>query len=181
MHIWRIKTRMKTIYLAGGCFWGVEKYLSLIPGVAFTETGYANGRTENPCYSDVCHNNTGHAETVKVEYDPSLLNLAYLLERYYEIIDPTSLNSQGNDFGTQYRTGVYFTDGADEEIVLGSIALLQESYEKPVMIEVRPLVHFYPAEEYHQKYLDKNPGGYCHIDKAKIEERKKQWLTHCEK
>ena len=160
---------MKTIYLAGGCFWGVEKYLSLIHGVASTETGYANGRTENPDYEDVCYNNTGHAETVKVEYDPSLLSLTFLLERYYEIIDPTSINRQGYDFGAQYRTGVYFTDADDEEIVLGSIALLQESYRKPVMVEVRPLVHFYPAEEYHQKYLDKNPGGYCHIDKARFE------------
>jgi len=160
---------MKTIYLAGGCFWGLEKYLSLIPGVISTETGYANGHTENPGYSDVCHNDTGHAETVKIEYEPSLISLTFLLERYYEVIDPTSLNRQGNDAGTQYRTGVYFTDSADEEIIHGSISLLQESYREPVMVEIKPLVHFYPAEEYHQKYLDKNPGGYCHLDSAKFD------------
>ena len=160
---------MKTIYLAGGCFWGAEKYLSLIPGVVFTETGYANGRTENPSYEDVCRNDTGHAETVRVEFDPTKLSLTFLLERFFEVIDPTSLNRQGGDVGTQYRTGVYFSDNADEEIILGSIALLQESYAKPTMIEVKPLAQFYPAEEYHQKYLDKEPGGYCHIDSAKFE------------
>ena len=160
---------MKTIYLAGGCFWGAEKYLSLIPGVVSTETGYANGHTENPCYEDVCRNDTGHAETVRVNYDPSKLSLTFLLERFFEVIDPTSLNRQGGDIGAQYRTGIYFCDKADEEIILGSIALLQESCIKPVVIEVMPLAGFYPAEEYHQKYLDKNPGGYCHIDSAKFE------------
>jgi len=154
---------MRTIYLAGGCFWGVEKYLSLLPGVVSTETGYANGLTENPCYEDVCHKNSGHAETVRVVYDSEKLSLTYLLDRFYEVVNPVSLNRQGNDIGTQYRTGVYFVDGADEEIILGSIALLQESHCEQVMIEVKPLSHFFPAEEYHQKYLDKNPGGYCHI------------------
>ena len=155
---------MKTIYLAGGCFWGAEKYLSLIPGVVSTTVGYAGGHAEDPSYEDVCRDDTGHAETVQVVYDPSRLSLTFLLERYYEIVDPTSLNRQGHDAGTQYRTGVYFTDGADEEIILGSIALLQESYSEKIMIEVKPLTKYYPAEEYHQKYLDKNPGGYCHID-----------------
>ena len=157
---------MKTIYLAGGCFWGAEKYLSLIPGVSSTAVGYAGGHTENPSYEDVCRDDTGHAETVQVIYDPSRLSLTFLLERYYEVVDPTSLNRQGHDAGTQYRTGIYFTDGADEEIILGSIALLQESCSGKVVIEVKPLTKFYPAEEYHQKYLDKNPGGYCHIDSA---------------
>jgi len=159
---------MKKINLAGGCFWGAEKYLALIPGVVSTEVGYANGQTENPGYEDVCHNNTGHAETVQVEYDPEKLSLTFLLERFYEIVDPTALNRQGSDAGTQYRTGIYFTDSADEEIILGSIALLQESYKKKIMIEVKPLDGFFPAEEYHQKYLDKNPGGYCHVDSAKF-------------
>jgi len=159
---------MKTIYLAGGCFWGAEKYLGLIPGVVSTEVGYADGSTENPCYEDVCHNNTGHAETVKVEYDPGKLSLTFLLERFYEVIDPVSLNRQGNDAGTQYRTGIYFVDSVDEEIIMGSIGLLQESYRDKIMIEVKQLTNYYSAEEYHQKYLDKNPGGYCHIDAPKF-------------
>ena len=160
---------MKTIYVAGGCFWGVEKFIALIPGVASTEVGYANGNTEKPSYEDVCRKNTGHAEAVRVDYNPHKVSLTFLLERFYEVIDPLTLNRQGGDVGVQYRTGVYFTDSADEEIIRGSIALLQENYDKPVMIEVKPLVHFYPAEEYHQKYLDKNPGGYCHIGRDKFE------------
>jgi len=163
---------MKTIYLAGGCFWGLEKYLSLIQGVAATLAGYANGRTENPSYEDVCHKNTGHAETVKVEYDPSRISLNSLLDLYYDVIDPTSLNRQGGDIGTQYRTGVYYTDGEDSETILASVALLQKNYKMPVVIEVMPLKNFYPAEEYHQKYLDKNPGGYCHISEAKFDKAK---------
>lgn len=160
---------MKTIYLAGGCFWGAEKYLSLIPGVTSTSVGYANGRTENPSYEEVCRHDTGHAETVKVEYDPAKVSLTFLLELFYEAIDPTSLNRQGGDIGTQYRTGIYYVDEADGDIILGSIGLLQESCDKPVMIEVKALDNFYPAEEYHQKYLDKNPGGYCHIGEAMFE------------
>lgn len=160
---------MKTIFLAGGCFWGAEKYLALIPGVVSTQAGYANGHTANPAYEEVCRQNTGHAETVKVEYDLSKISLTFLLELFYDAIDPTSYNRQGGDSGTQYRSGVYYLEQADQEIILGSIKLLQESYDKPVMIEVKPLANFYPAEEYHQKYLKKNPGGYCHIGAAKFE------------
>jgi len=153
----------KIIYLAGGCFWGVEKYFSLIQGVVTTSVGYANGRTANPTYEDVCHHNTGHAETVKVEYDPTKLSLTFLLELFYEAIDPTTLNKQGGDVGTQYRTGIYYIDSADKDIILDSIKLLQAGCDKPVVVEVKPLDSFYLAEGYHQKYLDKNPGGYCHI------------------
>lgn len=160
---------MKTIYLAGGCFWGAEKYLSLIQGVTDTSVGYANGRTENPTYEEVCYNDTGHAETVMVEYDPSKISLTFLLDLFYDAIDPTSLNRQGGDVGSQYRTGIYYTDETDRDIILGSIALIQESFDKPVMVEVAPLEHYYSAEEYHQKYLDKNPAGYCHIGAAKFE------------
>ena len=137
---------MKTIYLAGGCFWGLEKFAALIPGVESTEVGYANGSTENPSYQDVCYENTGHAETVRVDYDPRKVSLTFLLERFYEVIDPLTLNRQGGDVGTQYRSGVYFSDSADEEIIRGSIALLQESYNEPVVIEVKPLEHFYYQE-----------------------------------
>ena len=163
---------VKTIYLAGGCFWGAEKYLSLIVGVESTSVGYANGKTENPSYEDVCRRNTGHAETVKVEYDPSKLELGFLLELFYDVINPVSLNRQGADVGTQYRTGVYWTDEEDRETILASIALLQKSCDEDVMIEVKALENFYPAEEYHQKYLDKNPAGYCHISTAKFEKVK---------
>jgi peptide methionine sulfoxide reductase msrA/msrB len=164
---------MKIIYLAGGCFWGVEKFIALIPGAEFTEVGYANGSTENPTYEEVCYRNSGHAETVRVDYDPHKVSLTFLLERFYEVINPLTLNRQGADVGTQYRSGVYFSDSADEEIIRGSIALLQESYDAPVVIEVKPLEHFYRAEEYHQKYLDKNPGGYCHIGRDKFDAAKK--------
>ena len=161
---------MKTICLSGGCFWGIEKYLSLLSGVTATSAGYANGHTERPSYEQVCRGDTGYAEAVRVEYDPAQISLTFLLERFYDAIDPTSLNRQGGDAGPQYRTGVYFTDAADEEIVRGSLALLQEGLDEPVRIEVCPLAVFHPAEEYHQAYLDKNPGGYCHIGAAKMEE-----------
>jgi peptide methionine sulfoxide reductase msrA/msrB len=160
---------MKNIYLAGGCFWGVQKYLSLIPGVIETTVGYANGETENPSYEDVCNRNTGHAETVQVKYDENKLPLTRLLDLYAEIIDPTSVNRQGGDFGTQYRTGIYFTDEVDEPIINGWLTLLGESLTNPVAIENAPLRNFYPAEEYHQDHLNKNPGGYCHIPNDKFE------------
>lgn len=154
---------MAELYLAGGCFWGMEKYLASIRGVLSTQAGYANGRTENPSYEEVCHNDTGHAETVRVSYDPEVLPLAFLLELYFEAIDPTSLNRQGGDRGVQYRTGIYYAEERDLPIIQDAIKRLQKGLTKPVAIEVGPLVNFCPAEEYHQKYLDKNPGGYCHI------------------
>ena len=155
---------MRTIFLAGGCFWGVEKYFSLLPGVVETAVGYANGRTAEPTYQDVCFRGTGHAETVRVVYDPELVGLSYLLERFYEIINPTTLNRQAGDVGPHYRSGVYFEDADDAQIVAASLKKLQERYDKQVVVEQGPLENFYRAEEYHQKYLDKNPNGYCHID-----------------
>ncbi|MHB1315728.1 MAG: peptide-methionine (R)-S-oxide reductase MsrB [Christensenellales bacterium] len=160
--------RLKEIYLAGGCFWGTEKYLSEITGVVKTQAGYANGSTENPTYEEVCHHNTGHAEAVKVCYDPTLLSLELLLELYYDSIDPTTKNHQGGDWGLQYRTGIYYTDENDKEMIEASIAKLQRKHKAPIAIEVLPLYNFFSAEEYHQKYLDKNPGGYCHIEPEKF-------------
>lgn len=157
------ETGSKTIYLAGGCFWGLEKYLSLLDGVTETEVGYANGNTPCPTYEDVCYYGTGHAETVRVDYRPDQISLAFLLEQYYKAIDPTTVNRQGNDKGTQYRTGIYYTDPAEEPALRASIAALQKTLDKPVAIEVAPLHQYCRAEEYHQKYLEKNPGGYCHI------------------
>ncbi len=162
----------KEIYLAGGCFWGTEKYLAEANGVISTEVGYANGNTENPTYEEVCHNNTGHAETVHVIYDDDVLGLEFLLELYYDVINPVSVNKQGGDIGTQYRTGIYYVNPDEEEIIQRSIAELQKKYTEKIAIEVNPLLNFYRAEEYHQKYLDKNPNGYCHIGKDKFEKAK---------
>ncbi|MCD8317317.1 MAG: peptide-methionine (S)-S-oxide reductase MsrA [Eggerthellaceae bacterium] len=153
----------KEIYLAGGCYWGVEKFVENLKGVLSTEVGFANGKTENPTYEDVCWRNTDHAETVKVEYDADVISLPVLLKLFYKIIDPTSIDRQGNDRGRQYRTGIYYTDPADEPVIKESLEKLSEEISAPVAIEYGPLKQFYPAEEYHQKYLDKNPGGYCHI------------------
>ncbi len=166
------KERIKEIYLAGGCFWGTEKYLSLIKGVVETSVGYANGNTENPSYNDVCYKDTGHAEAVKVRYDEREISLEGLLRLFYEVIDPTALNRQGNDVGTQYRSGIYYTDEKDREIIINSLKALQSNYKKPLAIEVLPLKNYYPAEEYHQRYLDKNPTGYCHIGRDKFEKAK---------
>ena len=159
----------KTIVLSGGGFWGVEHYLSLIKGVIKTEVGYANGLTENPTYEQVCTGASGFADAVKVTYDAESLGLSELLSLFFQIIDPTSVNRQGNDRGPQYRTGVYFTDPADWPIIHGSLVLLTESLDRPLAVEGGKLKNFYTAEEYHQKYLDKNPGGYCHISEDKFQ------------
>jgi peptide methionine sulfoxide reductase msrA/msrB len=155
--------------LQAAAFVGTESIFRLFGAILQTQVGYANGNTENPTYEEVCHNNTGHAETVKVIYDPEILTLEFLLELYYDSIDPVSVNRQGGDAGTQYRTGIYYVDDADRPRIERSITNLQKRYKEPVAIEVEPLRNFYPAEEYHQKYLDKNPNGYCHIPRAKFE------------
>lgn len=163
----------KEIVLAGGCFWGMEKYLSLIPGVFSTEVGYANGRTKNPTYEKVCKDNTGFTESVRVVYDADVLPLPFLVSLYFEVIDPTSLNRQGGDVGTQYRTGIYYHDDADRETVARSLAGLQQTIKQKIQIELLPLRNFYAAEAYHQKYLDKNPSGYCHIGPAAFDRARK--------
>lgn len=152
------------IYLAGGCFWGLEAYLKRIPGVIETQVGYANGSTESPSYRDVCEHNTGHAETVAVAYDRTILSTDLLIEAFFEAIDPTSLNRQGNDIGAQYRTGIYYVDVHDVPIIESKMHEVQAQFSKPLVVEVEPLDGFYPAESYHQDYLGKNPGGYCHIN-----------------
>lgn len=162
--------QLKEIYLAGGCFWGTEKYLSCIQGIVKTDVGYANGNTENPTYQEVCHNNTGHAETVRVFYDPAQIRLEFILHLYYDVINPTSVNRQGNDIGSQYRTGIYYVDDSDVAVIKKSLEELQAKYDKPIAIELLPLRNYYLAEEYHQKYLDKNPEGYCHIGSHKFEQ-----------
>lgn len=154
---------MKKIVLAGGCFWGVEEFLSRINGVLSTEVGYANGRTENPTYEDVCYKNTYFAEVCLVEYDEDILSLNNLLKEYWSIINPTTLNRQGPDVGSQYRTGIYYLDDGDLDAILKSKEENQKNYSKKIVTEVLPLTNYYKAEEYHQKYLKKNPNGYCHI------------------
>lgn len=157
---------LETIYLAGGCFWGTQHYFDCLTGVCETEVGYANGTTANPTYEQVKYENTGHAETVKVTYDPEKITLSELLEQYYKVIDPVSVNRQGGDRGVQYRTGVYYTDPAQKPIIEASLAGLQKQYAEKIAVEALPLSNFYTAEEYHQKYLEKNPQGYCHIPEA---------------
>ena len=160
---------MATIYLAGGCFWGVQRYMALVRGVTGTEVGYANGTTGSATYRDVCTGRTGYAETVCVDYDPTVAPLAFLLDLFYRAIDPTSLNRQGNDRGTQYRTGIYYTDPDDRPIIEHSLAQLQARYKSAIVVEVKPLECYARAEDYHQDYLDANPGGYCHINRDLFE------------
>lgn len=157
-------TATNEIYLAGGCFWGLEEYMSRINGVVDATVGYANGTTENPTYEEVCYSDTGHAETVHVKYDASVISLGEILEYFFRVVDPTSVNKQGNDKGTQYRSGIYYTDEADLPVIEQSIKKQAASHSDPIVTEVLPLSGYHLAEEYHQDYLKKNPNGYCHID-----------------
>ncbi len=155
---------MKEIYLAGGCFWGVEEYFSRIEGVVDTDVGYANGRRENPSYEQVCTGTTGHAETAYIKYDENVVALEQLLEKFFKIIDPTMLNRQGGDIGNQYRTGIYYVDKDDIPVIEKKMDEIKAQYKEPVVTEVEPINSYFAAEEYHQDYLKKNPGGYCHVD-----------------
>lgn len=164
------KVSTKEIYLAGGCFWGLEAYMARIYGVVDAVSGYANGRTENPSYEDLIYRNSGHAETVKVVYDPNRVSLDTLLKYYFKVIDPTSLNKQGNDRGVQYRTGIYYLEAAERPVIDQNLDALGLKYDKPIVIAVEPLIQFFIAEDYHQDYLEKNPNGYCHINLFVVEE-----------
>lgn len=169
---------LRDIYLAGGCFWGTEHFMKQIRGVKATEVGYANGNIADPTYRQVCDGNTGFAETVKVKYDPREVTLSLLLDLFFQTIDPTTLNRQGNDRGTQYRSGVYYTDEADVPVIEKAVKGLEKKYSQPVVVEVKPLANFYPAEGYHQDYLDKNVGGYCHIRPELFEMARKANRPH---
>ena len=155
----------KSIYLAGGCFWGLEAYMERVDGVVDAISGYANGnpKVTDPSYEQVIAG-SGHAETVKVVYDADKIDLETVLKYYLRVIDPTSLNKQGNDRGVQYRTGIYYTDASDKAAVDKALASIKSKYTKPIVVEHQPLQNFSLAEEYHQDYLAKNPNGYCHID-----------------
>ena len=153
---------MKTIYLAGGCFWGLQKFIDQFRGVVETEVGYANGPDAAPTYQQVCAD-SGHAETVRVVYDETVLSPEALLDYYFLVIDPLSVNRQGHDEGIQYRTGIYYTDETQLPAIRAVFDREEEKVGAPLAVVVEPLRNFFSAEEYHQKYLEKNPDGYCHI------------------
>ena len=153
---------IKEIYFAGGCFWGVEKFFKMAPGVVETTVGYANGQTLDTSYEIL--KMTDHAETVHIKYDNDIISLNKLLDYYFSIIDPTSINRQGLDEGRQYRTGIYYVDKKELETIRSKVDSEQNKYSREIQVEVRPLKHYILAEDYHQDYLDKNPDGYCHID-----------------
>lgn len=152
----------KTICLAGGCFWGMQKFFDQFDGVTATEVGYANGPDRAPSYEEVCRD-SGHAETVRITYDESRISLETILEYYFMVIDPLAVNRQGHDEGIQYRTGIYYTDGEQETAAREVYDREEKKRGTRLAVELEPLRNFFSAEEYHQKYLEKNPGGYCHI------------------
>ena len=153
---------MQTIYLAGGCFWGLQKYFDQFDGVCETEVGYANGPGRAPSYEEVCRD-SGHAETVKIVYDEARIGTEALLDLYFAVIDPLSVNRQGHDSGIQYRTGIFYPDEALLSAIRAVYAREEAKAGQKLAVVVEPLKNFWSAEEYHQKYLEKNPGGYCHI------------------
>ena len=160
----------KVIYLASGCFWGLEHLMQSLPGVVDAQSGYANGTgAQEANYAAVCTGRTGFRETVQVAYDPANVSLEKLLAAYFHVIDPTVMYRQGNDMGTQYQTGIYYTDDESREIVERAAAQEREKHRR-FYVEIKPLENFFPAEEYHQDYLIKNPGGYCHISPAEMQQ-----------
>ncbi len=162
-----------TIIVAGGCFWGVEKYFQYIDGVVFTDVGYVNSKTADPTYKDVTSGSSDASEGVRIVYDPTKVSLDFILDMYKKVVDPTSLNKQGNDVGRQYRTGIYYDSDVEKKIAENFVKRVSKDYKKPIAIEVMTVNNYYKAEDYHQDYLDKNPDGYCHIGKAEFEDAKK--------
>lgn len=157
---------MQTIYLAGGCFWGIEAYFKKITGVLDTEVGYAGGDVPNPTYQQVCSEHTGHAETLELQFDETIISLQDILLHFERIHEPTSLNKQGNDIGSQYRSAIFYTSEDQKQAALEWKDQANGRYPEEIVTEISPLEAFYPAEEYHQDYIDKNPGGYCHVNLA---------------
>lgn len=157
----------RDIWFAAGCFWGAQKFFKLIEGVESTEVGFANGWVDNPTYEQVYTDKTGHAECVHVRYNPGRVSLEKLTELYFKIIDPLSLNKQGEDEGTRYRTGVYYEDERDLAVLSVVFARVKKELGVEEMpVELLRLDRFFPADEYHQDYLDKHPDGYCHLSEA---------------
>ncbi|WP_243390320.1 peptide-methionine (S)-S-oxide reductase MsrA [Bifidobacterium margollesii] len=158
----------QTAYFAGGCFWGLERYFSNVDGVTATTVGYAQSNTPNPTYEQVCSGTTDATETVLVRFDPTRVTLRTLSLLFLEVIDPFSVDRQGNDTGRQYRTGMFYTDDDQRDVYIAAIEQLIDREPRRPAVLIEPLRNFYPAEPYHQDYLDKNPGGYCHIPLSKI-------------
>ncbi len=169
--------KQQVIYLAGGCFWGVEAFISRLKGVNNTEVGYANGRDLAPTYEKVCTGKTGHAETVKATYNPKIISLEEILENFFKIIDPYSRNRQGADIGTQYRTGIYWQEESQRDTVINFLREKQKASAKRIVVEAHAISSFYPAEGYHQKYLERNPQGYCHVDLNLIDDEEFEHLS----
>ncbi|HEY8406305.1 MAG TPA: peptide-methionine (S)-S-oxide reductase MsrA [Acholeplasma sp.] len=165
---------MKEITFAGGCFWGVEAYFKQLKGVVDTSVGYANGNKEHPTYQEVCNGIANHAEAVHITYDEKETNVNVLLEHFFRIIDPTTLNRQGHDIGIQYRSGIYYHDEETKQAALDFIKEEQKKYTKTIVVALEPLKNYYLAENYHQDYLDKNPGGYCHVNLSLASEDEKK-------
>ena len=157
--------KLDKIMFGAGCFWGVEAYFKRLAGVYSTQTGYSGGTHDNPDYKLVCSGETMHAEVVLIEYDPRIISFNTMLSHFFKIHDPSSLNRQGGDVGTQYRSAIFFYDDSQRKAAADYIASLEKSgkYNKKIVTELKAASKFYDAEEYHQDYLDKNPGGYCHI------------------
>ena len=157
---------IRDLYFAAGCFWGAQKFFSLVKGVTFTEVGFANGFTENPTYKEVYTDRTGYAETVHLQYDPAVITEEHLTDLFLKAIDPLSLNKQGEDEGTRYRTGVYYVSEDQVPGIRPALDRTAEALGSALAVELLPLRNFYRAEEYHQDYLEKNPTGYCHLSPA---------------
>lgn len=151
----------KKIYIAGGCFWGVEEYYKRLKGVIDTAVGYANGNMENPTYKDVKSHIATHAECLMLKYDDEVINLEKILEHFLRFVDPYSIDKQGEDIGHQYRSGIYYIDSDDKDIIIN---YFNNNLNNDYKIEILPLDNFYLAEDYHQDYLEKNPQGYCHVN-----------------
>ncbi len=169
--------KQQVIYLAGGCFWGVEAFISRLKGVNNTEVGYANGRDLAPTYEKVCTGKTGHAETVKATYNPKIISLEEILENFFKIIDPYTRNRQGADIGTPYRTGIYWQEDSQRDVVINFLREKQKVSSKRIVVEAHAISSFYPAEAYHQKYLERNPQGYCHVDLNLIDDEEFNHLS----
>ncbi|PZT48887.1 peptide-methionine (S)-S-oxide reductase [Helicobacter valdiviensis] len=155
------------IYLAGGCFWGIQGYFDLLAGSLRTRVGYANSKVYAPNYEMVCSGESGAVEALELIYDAGVLPLEKILKHFFKIIDPCALNFQGNDYGTQYRSGIYVKNSQELPFIQEYVKALQQNYSRPIVTEIKELENFFEAEEYHQKYLAKNPLGYCHIDLTK--------------
>jgi peptide-methionine (S)-S-oxide reductase len=174
------QTKTETVVLGGGCFWCLDATYQLVPGVKSVVCGYAGGHSARPSYEEVCTGETGHAEVVKIEYDPAQVSLESLFEFFWKIHDPTTLNAQGDDHGTQYRSIVLYANDAQKAAAERAIAQEQKRLSDPITTELVPLKEFYRAEEYHQDYFRKNPSsGYCrYVVTAKVDKAKKVLAQH---